>query len=56
VAIGGDELEEELEVVVADVGVDQFFAVPVHNADIHLAGMEVNSAVELGGGSVVFHG
>ena len=56
VTIGGDEFEEELEVVVADVGVDQFFAVPVHNADIHLAGMEVNSAVELGGGSVVFHG
>ena len=56
VPIGGDELEEELEVVVADVGVDQFLAVPIHNADIHLAGVEIDSAVELGGRGVVFHG
>ena len=56
VPIGGDELEEEGEVVVFDVGVDPFFAVPVHEADIHLAGMEINSAVEPGGRGVVFHG
>jgi hypothetical protein len=36
VAIGFDELEEELEVVVFDVGVDQFLALPVHDADVHL--------------------
>jgi len=56
VAIGGDELEEEFKVVVFDVGVNQFFAVPIHDADVHLPGMEVDSAVELGGGGVVFHG
>ena len=55
VAIRGDEFEEVGEVVVADVGVDEFFAVPVHDADIHLAGMEINSAVELRGRGVVFH-
>ena len=56
VAIGSDEFEEEVEVVVFDVGVDEFFAVPIHDADVHLAGMEINSAVELGGRGVVFHG
>jgi hypothetical protein len=55
VAIGGDEFEEEAEVVVADVGVDEFFALAIHEADVHLAGVEVNSAVEFGGGVVVFH-
>ena len=55
VTIGSDEFEEELEVVVADVGVNQLFAVPVHEADIHLAGMEINSAVELGGRGVILH-
>ena len=56
VAIGGDEFEEVGEVVVFDVGVDKLFAVPIREADIHLAGVEINSAVELGGGGVVFHG
>ena len=56
VAIGCHQLEEELEVIVPDVGVDELFAVPVHDADVHLAGMEVNSAVEFGGRSVIFHG
>ena len=56
VAIGRDEFEEIGEVVVFDVGVDELFAVAVHDADIHLAGVEINSAVELGGGGVVFHG
>ena len=55
VAVRRDELEEEVEVIVPDVGVDEFLAVPVHDADVHLAGMEINSAVELGGRSVVFH-
>ena len=56
VAIRGDELEEERKVVVGDVGVDELFARAIQDADIHLAGMEVNSAVEFRGGGVVFHG
>ena len=56
VAIRLDELEEELEVVVSDVGVDEFFALGIHEADVHLVRMQVDSAVELGGGGVVFHG
>ena len=56
VAIGSNELQEVSEVIVFDVGVDELFAVPIHEADIHLPGMEINSAVELGGRSVVFHG
>ena len=55
VTVRGDELEEELEVIVADVGVDELLTVPIHEADVHLAGMEVDSAVELGGRGVVFH-
>ena len=47
VAIRRDELEEEVEVIVADVGVDELLAVPIHEADVHLAGVEINSAVEL---------
>ena len=55
VAIGGDEFEEEVEVVVANIGVDKDFAGAVHEADVHLAGMEINSAVEFGGRSIIFH-
>jgi hypothetical protein len=55
VAIGGDELEEEREVIVFNVGVDELFAVAVYDADIHLAGMQVDSAVELCGGGVILH-
>jgi len=47
VAIRRDEFEEVGEVIVPDVGMDEFLAVPVHDADVHLAGMEINSAVEL---------
>ena len=54
VTIGRNELEEVFEIVVADVRMDELFAVPVHHADTSdLAGMEVDSAVELGGGRVV---
>jgi hypothetical protein len=56
VAIGGDEFEEELEVVVLDVGVDEFPALAIHDADVHLPGMEIDSAIELGGGGVILHG
>src|SRR6516225_7449646 len=50
-----DELEEELEVVVFDVAVDQLFAFAVHDADVHLTGMQIDSAVVLGGGGVILH-
>ena len=55
-AIGRNQFEEERKVVVFDVGVDELLAVPVHDADIHLAGMEIDSAVELCGGGVILHG
>ena len=55
VAIRLDELEEEVEIVVSDVGVDEFLAVPIHEADVHLVGVEVDSAVELCGGGVILH-
>ena len=50
-----DELEEEGEVVVQDVGVDQLLALAVHDADVPLAGMEVDSTVVIGGGGVILH-
>jgi len=53
VTVRGHELEEVVEVVVLDVGVDELFAVPVHEADVHLPGVEVDSAVELSGGGVI---
>ena len=55
VPVGGDEFKEELEVVVLDVGMDQFFTVPIHDAHVHLACVEVDSAVELRGGNVILH-
>lgn len=55
VAVGFDELEEVGEVVVLDVAVDQFPALAVHDADVHLMGMEVDSAVVFGGGGVILH-
>ena len=51
-----DAFEEEGEVIVFDVGMDELVAVAVHDANVHLVGMEINSAVELGGRGVVFHG
>ena|SRR5579859_4300960 len=50
-----NELEEVIEVVVFDVGMDELLSLPVHDADVHLVGVEVNSAVELCGRCVVFH-
>ena len=55
VPVGLDQLEEEGEVVVFDVGVDQFFALAIHDADVHLAGVPIDSAVELGGGGLILH-
>ena len=55
VAVRGDEFKKVGEVVVANVGVEEFFAGAVHDADVHLAGMEINSAVEFSGGDVILH-
>jgi len=52
---GLNEPEEVVEIVVADIGVDQFFALTIHQADVHLVGVQVDSAVEFCGRSVVFH-
>lgn len=49
-----DQLEEVLEVIVFDVGVDQLFTLFVHHADVHLVSVHVDSAVELRRGSVIF--
>ena len=53
--VGLDELEEVSEVVVLDVGVDQLLALAIHEADVHLARMQVDSAVELRRGGVILH-
>src|SRR6185503_2142201 len=50
-----DELEEVIEVVVLDIGVDQFFALAIHDADVHLTRMQIDSAVVFGRGSIIFH-
>jgi hypothetical protein len=49
------QLKEEAEVIVFDIGVDQFFALPIHDADVHLTRMQIDSAVELGRGGVILH-
>jgi hypothetical protein len=53
--VGFNQFEEEVEVVVFDIGMDQFFSLTVHDADIHLPGVQVDSAVELRGGSIILH-
>ena len=55
VLVRRDQFKEELEVVVFDVGVNQDFSLPVHEADVHLAGVQVDSAVEFGGGGIILH-
>ena len=55
VPVGVDEFEEEREVVALDVGVDQLLALLVHDADVHLPRMEVDSAVVFGGGCIILH-
>jgi hypothetical protein len=55
VAIRGDEFKEGFEVVVFDVGVDELLALALHDADEHLVRVEIDSAVELRGGSVILH-
>jgi hypothetical protein len=53
--VRGDALEEVVEVVVLDVGVNELFAGSVHEADIHLPGMKTDSAVEFRGGDIILH-
>jgi hypothetical protein len=50
-----DQLEEELEVVVPHVGVDEFSSLAVHQADVHLPGVEIDSAVELRRRAIILH-
>jgi hypothetical protein len=52
---GSDFFEEELEVVILDVHVQEFIALRVHDADVHLPGVEVDSTVVLGCRFVEFH-
>jgi hypothetical protein len=52
---GGDLLEEEGEVVVLDVELEELLALAIDDADVPLASVEVDSAVEARGGLVVFH-
>jgi len=54
-AVRFDEFEEVIEVVTVDVGMDQFVSLAVHQADVHLSGMQIDSAVELCGGCVILH-
>ena len=55
VTIRLNQFEEEVEVVVFDVGVDQLLALSIHDADVHLPGVEVYSAIELCGRGVILH-
>ena len=47
--------EEEREVVVLDVAVHQLLVLLVHQADVHLSGVQIDSAVVFGSGGVVLH-
>jgi len=40
VPVGLDELEKKGEVVVFDIGVDELLALAIHDADVHLAGVQ----------------
>jgi hypothetical protein len=42
VSVRLDELEEVGEVVVQNIGMDQFFALPVHDADVHLVRVQID--------------
>src|SRR5262245_15108549 len=55
VLVGRDEVEEIVEVVVQDIGVNQFLALTVHEADVHLASVQVDSAIVFGLGGVILH-
>jgi len=55
VLVRSDALEEAGEVVVLDVGVDQGFALAIHEADVHLPGVQINSAVEFCRGGIILH-
>ena len=55
VLVGLDEFEEVSEVVVFDIGVDQLLALAIHEADVHLARMQIDSAVVFGRGGIILH-
>jgi hypothetical protein len=51
-----DEFEEESKVIVFNIAVDPFLSLSVHEADVHLPGVEIDSTVELSAGGVILHG
>jgi hypothetical protein len=55
VTVRSDQFEEELEVIIFDVGVDEDLARAIHEADVHLVGVEIDSAVEFRGGGIILH-
>ena len=55
VAIRFNELEKESEVIVPNVGVNELFTGRIHEADVHLTCMQIDSAVEFGGGDIILH-
>ena len=55
VLVGLDELKEVSEVVVFDIGVDELLALAIHEADVHLACMQIDSTVVFGRGGIIFH-
>ena len=55
VPIRRHDLQKILEVIIFDVGVDQLLASPIHHADVHLACMEIDSAVEFCLCCVILH-
>ena len=55
VFVGLDQLKEVSEVVVFDIGVDELLALLIHEADAHLAGVQIDSAIVFLGGGVIFH-
>jgi hypothetical protein len=54
--MGAEQVREFLEVVVFDVGVNALLALAIHDADVPLPGMEIDSAIVFGGGGVILHG
>ena len=50
-----NEFEEIGEVIVLDVAVDQFLALAVHQANVHLVSVQIDSAVEVRSRSIILH-
>ena len=53
--VGFGELQEKIEVVVADIAVHEHLALPIDNAHVHLPRVQINSAVEFRRRCVILH-